>query len=446
MQAKNLCIVETTVKHCYGEIREVIVPDGITEIADGAFANHAYVEKVVLPNSLVKIGAKAFAWCESLREINIPDSVKYIGARAFIDCGMLKEISIGANVEEIGDRAFDRCSNLKKVTLPENLKKISDFMFHDCIRLSDVNMGAELEEIGECAFENTDIYDLCLGENIKKIGDFAFKNSSILSLEIPETMAYIGAKIAEDTQIRCFRCYAKSAQTGWAKDWNVNGNDSVWTVFDFGNTNGIVAGYDKQKLFIDGSVVKWCSPDVKEIFIPDGVTTIDDHAFNGCGRITKLSLPSSLNRLCDYVFGEGVSIKELEFRGTMKRWCEVEIYDRFSSPLSIASDVIIDGKFLGNLVIPEGVKKINNYAFMNKNFTSVKFPSSLKNIGYYAFYRCINLKEIELPDGLECVEDFAFAGCYNLVKIVLPRSAKVEENSFSNDYSDFFDIQIIYKD
>ena len=61
--------------------------------------------------------------------------------------------------------------------------------------------------------------------------------------------------------------------------------------------------------------------------------------------------------------------------------------------------------------IPEGVTKINGYAFRYTGLKSITIPDSVKVIGRFAFSRCENLKTVELPIGVELYEDaFSFSG------------------------------------
>ena len=55
------------------------------------------------------------------------------------------------------------------------------------------------------------------------------------------------------------------------------------------------------------------------------------------------------------------------------------------------------------IVIPEGVAKIDFGCFMNSDTKEVVFPSTLKEIGWRAFYGCKNLKNIILPKGPESI-------------------------------------------
>ena len=70
----------------------VTVPEGVTEIGDGVFANFRNLRGVVLPDSVERIGSKAFQNCESLSSLTLPADLRELEADAFEGCAALKEV------------------------------------------------------------------------------------------------------------------------------------------------------------------------------------------------------------------------------------------------------------------------------------------------------------------------------------------------------------------
>jgi len=84
----------------------------------------------------------------------------------------------------------------------------------------------------------------------------------------------------------------------------------------------------------------------------------------------------------------------------------------------------------GDVVIPEGVTKIGDYAFYRCNsLTSINIPDSVTKIGDYAFYRCNSLTSINIPDSVTKIGDYAFYRCNSLTSINIPDSVKKIGNS-----------------
>jgi hypothetical protein len=71
------------------KIGECIIPNSVTEIADGAFSTCKSLTEITIPKNITAIGDNAFSDCEYLTEITIPNSVTEIGDSAFLNCKKL---------------------------------------------------------------------------------------------------------------------------------------------------------------------------------------------------------------------------------------------------------------------------------------------------------------------------------------------------------------------
>lgn len=104
-------------------IKELILPDSLTEIDTGLLYGYRELEKVILPENLKVIGESAFAH-STIKEITLPESLEKIGAFAFYDCHNLQEVSIPGKVTSIGNVAFTGFG-LKKITFYGNANNCS---------------------------------------------------------------------------------------------------------------------------------------------------------------------------------------------------------------------------------------------------------------------------------------------------------------------------------
>ena len=121
---------------------EITVPEKIgglpvTEIGDEAFYNPEHetanaLKKVVLPDTITTIGKGAFADNEELTEINIPKNVKSIGEAAFEVCKKLEKVELPEGLETIGAKAFIWCQSMTTVTIPASVNSIGEKAFFNC--------------------------------------------------------------------------------------------------------------------------------------------------------------------------------------------------------------------------------------------------------------------------------------------------------------------------
>jgi len=88
------------------EITNLIIPNSVTSISDGAFFGCSGLTSVTIPNSVTSIGEGAFQYCSGLTSIIIPNSVTSIGNYAFSNCSGLTSITIPNSVTSIGYAAF----------------------------------------------------------------------------------------------------------------------------------------------------------------------------------------------------------------------------------------------------------------------------------------------------------------------------------------------------
>ena len=110
-----------TLRDCH-----LVIPDGVTEIADG-FAAHSknmyYLTSLVIPQSVVRVGDGAFCKCHNLRKVTVLGAAE-IGSGAFSECRTLKTVWLADGVSSLGDGCFDYCENLAELFIPQSVKKI----------------------------------------------------------------------------------------------------------------------------------------------------------------------------------------------------------------------------------------------------------------------------------------------------------------------------------
>ena len=100
------------------EVDTLVIGEGITTVAEGAFNAFRLLKSVTLPSTMDTIGSSAFLSCEGLEEIILPDRVTRIEGGAFVGCEKLKVISIPGNTYEISNDAFYNCFDLTICGIP----------------------------------------------------------------------------------------------------------------------------------------------------------------------------------------------------------------------------------------------------------------------------------------------------------------------------------------
>ena len=180
---------------------EVIVPEGVCEIKNMAFAENKNIRKVFLPRGVTRIGEGAFRNCENLEEIHLPEELLVIDHRAFCGCENLMEVHFPKNLKSIGERAFSGCRGLEDLSLPESVQSIGEFIFSNCKALTFVRLPSGLTKIPKYAFYNcSSLIDVQLPASLQSIEKEAFSYTQNITLRLPEGLQTIASHAFESTR------------------------------------------------------------------------------------------------------------------------------------------------------------------------------------------------------------------------------------------------------
>ena len=141
-------------------------------IGEYAFASNKGITDIVIPETVCRIGGNSFCNTD-IKDLVLPDSITEIGDGAFMDCKFLSNVKLSNNLCRIGYKAFYNTA-IKDIAIPDNVKLIKDATFKDCTSLSSVKLPQRIESIGNEAFMNTQLIFLDIPESIDIIGYKAF--------------------------------------------------------------------------------------------------------------------------------------------------------------------------------------------------------------------------------------------------------------------------------
>ena len=216
-----------------------------------------------------------------------------------------------------------------------------------------------------------------------------------------------------------------------------------------------------EKLTVIGDMCFASCESLRRAVIPEGVTLIDNSAFNSCYSLASLIIPNSVTRIEDWAFAgcKGLTYVEMSRgltyvgRGAfgdcsalntviipdLSSWSMINFGDYNSNPLTTTKTLKINNKEIRDLVIPDDVTYIGDYAFRGcTNITSVTMGENVTKIGTSAFSGCNNCASITIGENVTSIGSWAFNGCSAMTSLTsLPRKVpSTTSNSFDSAIKD----------
>ena len=181
-----------------GELKKVVIKDGVTNVSDYALFFLPAATQVTLPESVTRIGRYGIAMCSKLTGMSIPKGVAGIGDFGLAGNG-LTAITLPDGLQSLGRGAFDSCASLTNTTLPAAITAVPGKCFADCTKLLNVKYAGTVTAIGDLAFESCKALTAApIPETVTEIGASAFTGCTALTdVTIPAGVS----TIPED----CFR-------------------------------------------------------------------------------------------------------------------------------------------------------------------------------------------------------------------------------------------------
>ena len=472
------------------------------------------------------IGESAFRGCTRLTSSAIGNNVTSIGSSAFYGCTGLTSVTIGNNVTSIGSSAFHECSGLTTIVSEvENPFVINDNVFY-CPNKSIYTTATLLVPPGKkSAYQSTagwnkftNIVESGQGNIIGQIFEYngiRYKicennTASVTSTEnlfgdvvIQKQVTYNGV-VYTVTSIEDYACCMGREDYSMTSITIPNTITSIG-VEAFADREGLKAVYITD-------IEAWCNiifhgslsnplfyanhlylnnTEIKDLIIPNTITTINDYVFLGGSGFTSLTIPSSVTSIGRVAFsgcsGLTTIISEIKNPFAIEDIFPTSVYNNASLLVPSGKksayqntagwnkfQKIIESSVIGKEFESNGIRYLigenntvsvtsktekyagavsipsqvyydgNNYtvtAIAQSAFegcvdmTSISIPGSVTTIGGAAFYYCTGLTTINISEGVTTIGEGAFSKCEGLISVTIPGSVtSIGKNAFFQCY------------
>lgn len=178
---------------CLANLKSLtVLGGGRLEITDGSFKRSGLQKFICEPTAeITSLGHNVFAVCKNLSEVILPDKVGIIENGAFYDCDNLTDLRLPLMADSIQNDAFRNCSALKSVTIPSGLRTLTNTAFNGCTSLEEVKIADSRVplDIRSGAFSTCPVKNIYIGREIDSQLPAFFRTESLERIELGEDIS-----------------------------------------------------------------------------------------------------------------------------------------------------------------------------------------------------------------------------------------------------------------
>lgn len=281
---------------------------------------------------------------------------------------------------------------------------------------------------------------LVLPKDITEIEDYGiYGNEKLVSVEIPVTVKKVGANAfkscssLQKVDLPSVETLGASVFERCGKLTTVTLSPDLQVIPDYAfQYCGSLADVPLPSSLVSIGVSAFRECDgLSAVVMPNTVTTLNKNAYESCNTLTTVTLSSGLQAIPDNAFRDCGSLVDVPLppslvsigTGTFEQCRSLTSVNMPNTVTTLNNSAYYVCTNLKEVKLSENLKNIGDASFCEcGNLISIDIPASVSTINSHAFRSCVKLETVTLHEGLQSIEGASFSGCKSLVSVTIPET------------------------
>ncbi|MCS3167828.1 leucine-rich repeat domain-containing protein [Bacteroides fragilis] len=281
---------------------------------------------------------------------------------------------------------------------------------------------------------------LVLPKDITEIEDYGiYGNEKLVSVEIPVTVKKVGANAfkscssLQKVDLPSVETLGASVFERCGKLTTVTLSPDLQVIPDYAfQYCGSLADVPLPSSLVSIGVSAFRECDgLSAVVMPNTVTTLNKNAYESCNTLTTVTLSSGLQAIPDNAFRDCGSLVDVPLppslvsigTGAFEQCRSLTSVNMPNTVTTLNNSAYYVCTNLKEVKLSENLKNIGDASFCEcGNLISIDIPASVSTINSHAFRSCVKLETVTLHEGLQSIEGASFSGCKSLVSVTIPET------------------------
>ena len=179
---------------------------------------------------------------------------------------------------------------------------------------------------------------------------------------------------------------------------------------------------DEEFVIYDNDGISTINSVLLGVHLVSDIEIIGENAFRKCANLKQMIIPNSVTTIGDYVFYECTSLEQVTVSNNLSR---------------ISRYAFCGCTGLKQVTIPNSITSIDEYAFNDcSSLEQITIPINVTFIYVGTFRGCTSLEQVTIPNNIKSLSEKAFTNCNNIETIIITNYNDVVTDNNGNGIND----------